>query len=173
MVRNSPQIHFAISGVRRHPPVRWDRRTMSQSRHQTSLGVTGCRKEIPKDRDKGQCRKNVARFRKNVARMSRDFARMSRCRGVPRKIVRVHTKRQQSRRLRSTLRHNDNRIGIRIPTDWGVIAKIANTAVGYRPIGASSPCKSPARGRGQSNQPRPSPPTLIAYTLNSSLLSNP
>ena len=43
----------------------------------TSLGVTGCRKEIAKDRD-------------NVARMSRDVARMSRCRGVSRKIVRVH-----------------------------------------------------------------------------------
>ena len=63
--------------VRNYPPVRWDRRTMSQSRHRTSLGVTGCRKEIAKDRD-------------NVARMSRDVARMSRCRGVSRKIVRVH-----------------------------------------------------------------------------------
>ena len=44
-----------------YPPVRWDRRTMLQSRHRTSLGVTGCHKEIAKDRD-------------NVARMSRDVA---------------------------------------------------------------------------------------------------
>ena len=89
------------------PPVRWDRRTMSQSRHRTSLGVTGCRKEIAKDRD-------------NVARMSRDVARMSRCRGVSLKIVRdlEFTKRQQSRRLRATLptlQQNPS-----IPPDWGV-----------------------------------------------------
>ena len=89
------------------PSPRWDRRTMSQSRHWTSLGVTGCRKEIAKDR-------------KNVARMSRDVTRMSRFRGVARKIVRVHNitqdERQQSRRLiRSTLRHYN-----RIPPDWGV-----------------------------------------------------
>ena len=36
---------------------------MSQSRHRTSLGVTGCRKEIVKDRDNvarmSRCRKNV------------------------------------------------------------------------------------------------------------------
>ena len=72
-----PGLATAHHGHSSYPPVRWDRRTMSQSRHRTSLGVTGCRKEIAKGRD-------------NVARMSRDVARMSRCRGVSRKIVRVH-----------------------------------------------------------------------------------
>ena len=41
----------AVLKVPLYPPVRWDRRTMWQSRHRTSLGVTGCRKEIAKDRD--------------------------------------------------------------------------------------------------------------------------
>ena len=83
------------------PPVRWDRRTMSQSVHRTSLAVTGCRKEIAKDRD-------------NVAKMSRDVAR---CRNVVACRARSleFTKRHQSRRLRSTLRHYN-----RIPPDWGV-----------------------------------------------------
>ena len=75
-----------------HPPVRWDRRTMSQSRHRTSLGVTGCRgKEIAKDRD-NVARMSRARCRKHVE-MSRDVVA---CRARSLEF----TKRQQSRRLR-------------------------------------------------------------------------
>ena len=87
-------------------PVRWDRQTMSQSVHRTSLAVTGYRKR----------QKEIAKDCDNVARMSRDVARMSKCRGVSRKIVRVHEASRQSRRLRTTLRHYN-----RIPPDWGVI----------------------------------------------------
>ena len=78
---------------------------MSQSRHQTSLGVTGCRKEIAKDRD-NVARSDVARCRKNV-----EMSWRAGCRARSLEF----TKRQQSRRLRSTLRHYN-----RIPPDWGV-----------------------------------------------------
>ena len=43
---------------------------MSQSRHRTSLGVTGCRKEIAKDRDSVAIMINVARCRKINVEMS-------------------------------------------------------------------------------------------------------
>ena len=91
---------LARRGGGRDSPVRWDRRTMTQSRPRTSLGVTGCRKEIAK-----MCRKNVAR----------DVARIEMCRGACRSRSLNFSKRQQSRRLRSTLRHYN-----RIPPDWGV-----------------------------------------------------
>ena len=74
---------------------------MSQSRHRTSLGVTGCRKEIAKDRERSQeCRE-----------MSQDCRDVVACRARSLEF----TKRQESRRLRSTLRHYN-----RIPPDWGV-----------------------------------------------------
>ena len=64
--------------VQCNPPVRWDRRTMSQSVHRTSLAVTGWMSQGDRERSR-QYRKHVARCRE-----------MSKCRGVSRKIVRVH-----------------------------------------------------------------------------------
>ena len=100
-----------------HPPVRWGR-TMPQSRHRTSLGVTGCRKER-RERSR-QCRIEECRLRCG-ARMS--TVERS-CRGVSRATARSleFTKRQQSRRPRSTLRHYN-----KIQTDWRVTARALGT----------------------------------------------
>ena len=77
-----------------HPPVRWDR---ANDVAVTSLGVTGCRKEIAIVSQ--ECREMSRECRDVVAWRARSLE---------------FTKRQQLRRLRSTLRHYN-----RIPPDWG------------------------------------------------------
>ena len=88
-----------------HPPVWWDRRTMSQSHHRASLGVTEC----------------IARRSRKIAIMSQECHEMSqKCRDVAACRARSleFTKRQQLRRLRSTLRHYE-----RDPTGLGGLGR--------------------------------------------------
>lgn len=67
-------------------PVRgWDRRTMSQSRHRRSPGVTGRRKEIAEDHENvARTSQEIARCREDVVRMSQEIAR---CRQTSRDVA--------------------------------------------------------------------------------------